>query len=127
MPKTRDRFIHNPLANLLNPKIADKNETKQIYKHDKLDVSDIHGAKGDVYGRQRSIEGRNIMDTSDIDKTKPKILKQNRITNIPDYKIDSSDINKEAKKKFNPSRVTDPLNPVYRMETVSRRHIMEIG
>lgn len=67
------------------------------------------------------------MDTTDIEKTKPKILKQNRITNIPDYKIDASDINKEAKKKFNPSRVTDPLNPVYRMETVSRRHVMEIG
>lgn len=28
VPKTRDRFIHNPLANLLNPKIADKQETK---------------------------------------------------------------------------------------------------
>lgn len=67
------------------------------------------------------------MDTSDIEKTKPKILKQNRITNIPDYRIDASDINAEGKKKFISNRVSDPLNPVYRLETVSRRHVMEVG
>lgn len=129
VPKTRDRFIHNPLANLIAPTISKKETTKEGYKHDKLDVKDIDGAKPDIHGMKKLIEGRDIMDTTDIEKTKPKQLKQNRISNIPDYNIDPSDINKKEiqKGKFVTNRVTDPLNPQYRLETVSRRHIIDYG
>ena len=51
------------------------------------------------------------MDLSDIDKTSPNQLKQNRITNTPDYKIDTTDIDSPGKNKFTTNRVTDPLNP----------------
>jgi hypothetical protein len=51
------------------------------------------------------------MDLSDIEKTSPNQLKQNRITNIPDYKINTSDIDSPGKNKFTTNRVTDPLNP----------------
>lgn len=128
MPRTRDRFIHNPLANLIAPSIAKKEVIKNNYVHDKLDVSDIHGTKGDLYGLHKIIVGRDNLDTTDIAKTKPKILKQNRITNIPDHQIDPSDVNEKHKnKKFVTNRLTDPQNPVYRLETVSRRHVVEYG
>lgn len=59
------------------------------------------------------------MDIGDIDKTKPTQLKQNRITNIPDYMIDTKDIDSPKANKFKSSvtRQTDPLNPIYKMET----------
>jgi len=49
------------------------------------------------------------MDTNDIDKTKPKQLKQNRITNIPDYKINATDIDKPTYNKFKSLRNSNPL------------------
>ena len=51
------------------------------------------------------------MDLSDIDKTSPNQLKQNIITNIPYYMIDTKDIDSPGKNKFTTNRVTDPLNP----------------
>lgn len=89
-------------------------------------MRDIGGTNVDTYGKQRNIQGRNTMDTTDIERTGPKALKQNRITNMPDYNIDVRDI-MDQKKKFVSNRVTDPLNPVYKLETVSRRHVMEVG
>ena len=53
----------------------------------------------------------SLMNLSDIEKTSPNQLKQNRITNIPDYKINTSDIDSPGKNKFTTNRVTDPLNP----------------
>ena len=67
------------------------------------------------------------MGVDDIDKTRPNQLKQNRITNIPDYKIDCKDIDSPKKNKFVTGRNVDPLNPVYKMETQSRRHHIEVG
>lgn len=66
------------------------------------------------------------MDIGDIDKTKPKQLKQNRITNIPDYGIDTRDIGKPDITKFK-SNERNPLNPIYKLETRSRRHVIEFG
>ena len=40
------------------------------------------------------------MDMTDIDKTSPAIIKQNKITNIPDYKLLSQDIDSPNKNKF---------------------------
>ena len=96
------------------------------YKHDKLNVTDIQGTNTDLYGKLRNIEGRNYMEIGDIDKTKPKQLKQNRITNIPDYKIDARDISQPDAIKFK-SKERNPLNPVYKLETRSRRHVIEFG
>mgnify|MGYP001001303317 CR=1 FL=1 len=67
------------------------------------------------------------MEIGDIDKTKPKQLKQNRITNIPDYKIDARDISEPKANKFISKRETNPLNPTYKLETRSRRHVIEFG
>ncbi len=67
------------------------------------------------------------MFLSDIDKSKPNQLKQNRITNIPDYKLNCRDINEPKHVKFVSNRVTDPLNPLYKMETQSRRHVIQMG
>lgn len=67
------------------------------------------------------------MDMGDIERTKPNQLKQNRITNIPDYKISTVDIDSPKHAKFVSTRVTDPLNPTYKMETQSRRHIIQMG
>jgi hypothetical protein len=82
-----------------------------------LNVRDIEGTSSDVYGKLRHYEGRNIMEVSDIERTKPNQLKQNRITNIPDYKISVKDIDSPGANKFKSTRITDPLNPTYKMET----------
>lgn len=66
------------------------------------------------------------MDQSDIERSRPNQLKQNRITNIPDYKISVKDIDSPGANKFK-SQTRDPLNPVYKMETQSRRHIIQMG
>ena len=100
------------MANLLNPEIKNKKVANDDrFQHDKLDISDIAGTKGDVYRKYRNIEGRDYMQVNDIDKTKPAQLKQNRITNIPDYKIDTRDIDSPKLTKFKTLRNTDPLNP----------------
>lgn len=118
VPKTRDRFTHNPLAKLLNPDIQKKTtENKERFRHDKLDVSDIEGTNVDVYRKYKKLEGRDYLGVDDIDKTRPNQLKQNRITNIPDYRIDCTDIDSPKKNKFVTGRSVDPLNPVYKMET----------
>jgi len=57
------------------------------------------------------------MNVTDIEKTTPAQLKQNRITNIPDYKIDTTDIDKPTYNKFKSIRDTNPLQPVYKVET----------
>jgi hypothetical protein len=80
-------------------------------------VSDIEGTNVDTYKKYKKLEGRDYMAVHDIDKTKPNQLKQNRITNIPDYKIDTTDIDSPKKNKFVTKRNIDPLNPVYKMET----------
>lgn len=48
---------------------------------------------------------------SDIDKNKPTQLKQNRITNIPDYKSFAQDISAPKHNKFETNRETNPLEP----------------
>ena len=53
------------------------------------------------------------MDLNDIDKTRPNQLKQNRITNIHDYKLDTKDIDSPLHNKFKTKRITDPQNPTY--------------
>ena len=79
----------------------------------------------DTYGRKRLLEGRNYMDHSDIDTTKPNALKQNRITNIPSYNSQTKDI--DQPKKFASNRTTDPLDPSYFIESKSRRNIIQVG
>jgi len=66
------------------------------------------------------------MDLGDIDKTSPAIIKQNKVTNIIDYKLKSEDIDSPNRNKFK-SQPRDPLNPVYNLETKSRRHVLQIG
>ena len=72
VPPTRDRFIANPLSSLLQPQIAERRQAKKFFHHDKLDVTDIDGARTNTYGKQKLIQGRNYMDLSDIEKTKPQ-------------------------------------------------------
>ena len=60
--------------------------------HDKLNIKDMEYTQVNTYGKQKQFKGRNNLEVGDIDKTKPKQLKQNRITNIPDYKTDCHDI-----------------------------------
>lgn len=97
---------------MLQPKIVEhKSLANDHYKTDKLDVSDILGTNTNTYGNKKNIQGRDYMNLSDIEKTSPNQLKQNRITNIPDYKINTSDIDSPGKNKFTTNRVTDPLNP----------------
>lgn len=67
------------------------------------------------------------MEVDDIEKTKPAQLKQNRITNISDYSLKSDDIDTSKYVKFRSKRDTDPLNPVYQMESQSRRQIIKMG
>ena len=71
MPKTRDRFTHNPLAKLLNPDIQKKADGAVRFRHDKLDVSDIEGTNVDTYKKYKKLEGRDYMAVDDIDKTRP--------------------------------------------------------
>ena len=81
------------MAGLIAPEIKKKEVVKETsYKTDKLNVQDIQGTNTDTYGKHKKIQGRNYMDISDIEKTQPKTLKQNRITNIPDYKINAGDV-----------------------------------
>ena len=124
MPKTRDRFVKNEFTKILNPGIEENTMKRARFNHDKLDVKDIEGTNVDTYGRQKRIEGRNYMDMGDIDKTKPNRLKQNRVTNIPDYKLMSEDIDKSKFVKFKTKRDTDPLNPIYKVESQSRRQMI---
>lgn len=63
------------------------------------------------------IEGRDKMDVRDIEKCTPSKLKQNKIKNTPDYSLLSSDIYQPKMSKFHSNRVTDPLNPIYKVET----------
>lgn len=67
------------------------------------------------------------MDLNDIDRSKPQQLKQNKVTNIRDNKIDVKDIDSPKAIKFKTNRVSDPLNPVYQMQTASRRHVLTMG
>lgn len=67
------------------------------------------------------------MDNTDIDKTTPAQLKMNRVTNIPDYKLTSNDIDSPQHVKFKSKEVRNPLEPVYKMETKSRRHVLQMG
>jgi hypothetical protein len=124
VPRTRDRFVHNPLVQLLNPSITQAEENKRRYHHDKLNIRDISGTVSDTYGKLKKYEGRDLLEVADIDKATPAKMKQHRITNIPDYKLITEDVNGPKKQ---PKRITNPLDPVYRMETQSRRHIMELG
>ena len=53
MPATRDRYLNNPLARVLQPEIAQKREAQKFFHHDKLDIKDIDGAVTNTYGRQK--------------------------------------------------------------------------
>ena len=86
-----------------------------------MNIKDIEGTGTETYGRYRKIVGRNYMEVDDIEKTKPAQLKQNRITNIPDYSLKSDDIDTSKYVKFKSTRDTDPLNPIYKIESQSRR------
>ena len=46
-------------------------------------------------------------------------MKQNRITNIPDYKTYCHDVAAPDVVKFKTGRETDPLAPMYKVETKS--------
>lgn len=98
---------------------------KDRFNHDKLNTKDIPGVVPDTYGKYRKIEGKTYQN--DIEGTKPRQLKQNRITNIPDYKINVKDIDSPGAAKFKTNRVSDPLNPTYKIETASRRHVIQMG
>ena len=63
-------------------------------------MSDIEGTNVDVYKKYKNLEGRDYLAVDDIDRTRPNQLKQNRITNIPDYRIDTTDIDSPKKNKF---------------------------
>ena len=54
-------------------------------------------------------------------------MKQNKITNIKDTKLDVKDIDSPKHVKFQTKRVTDPQNPTYQMQTASRRHVLTMG
>jgi hypothetical protein len=54
-------------------------------------------------------------------------LKQNRITNIPDYITYCADVAVPDKVKFKTGRESDPLQPTYKLETKSRRHVVTLG
>jgi len=54
-------------------------------------------------------------------------LKQNRITNIPDYITYCHDVATPDVVKFKSGRDSDPLTPLYKLETKSRRHIVSLG
>ena len=41
MPATRDRYMKNPLAGLLQPSINNREDSSKQYHHDKLNISDI--------------------------------------------------------------------------------------
>lgn len=97
---------------MLQPNIQ-KPQKNSDYNHDKLDVTDIKGTNPDLYKKYKNLEGRNYMDMSDIDKNKPTQLKQNKITNIPDYKAFAQDINAPLHPKFVSNRETNPLDPAY--------------
>lgn len=77
IPKTRDRFVANAFSQLIAPQIADKRKevSNERYHHDKLNVSDIHGTNPNTYGRLKNIEGRNVMDLGDIERSRPNMLK----------------------------------------------------
>jgi phosphoglycerol transferase MdoB-like AlkP superfamily enzyme len=90
---------------------------------DKLNISDIPGAKPDVYKGYRNIEGREYIDPTDIDGAKPSQLKQNKPHTGPDYKLYTKDINPD---KWTSKRVVDPLKPEYEVPTKSGR-MMRIG
>jgi hypothetical protein len=94
-----------------------------------LNIKDMDFTQVNTYGKAKKFKGRNNLEVGDIDKTKPKQLKQNRITNIPDYRIDPRDIEDCEPRlvKFRSDRDTNPLNPIYKIETASRRHIMALG
>ncbi len=92
-----------------------------------MNVSDIEGAVVETYGTQKHIRGRDNLDISDLENARPNYLKQNRVTNIPDHLFYTRDVNKQRHLKFNTKRKVDPINPVYEMQTPSRRHIMKVG
>lgn len=128
VPRTRDQYVKNPLTKLLQPRIESIRATKdERFIHDKLDIRDIKGTEVKTYGDKKKFEGRNYMNVTDIEKTTPAQLKQNRITNIPDYKTYVHDIDKPTANKFKTNRETNPLQPVYKVETQSRRHIVALG
>jgi hypothetical protein len=54
-------------------------------------------------------------------------LKQNRITNIPDYITYCQDVAAPDVIKFKSGRDSDPLVPTYKVETKSRRHVVTLG
>ena len=45
------------------------------FARDRLNVSDIQGAKPDVYKKLRNIEGREYIDAGDIEGARPAQLK----------------------------------------------------
>lgn len=128
IPKVRDQYIKNPLSEIIH-QTADKGQfvKEDRFIHDKLNIKDMDYTQANTYGLQKKFKGRPTMQTEDIDRTKPKILKQNRITNIPDYKIDVHDIDKPTMNKFKSGRETNPLAPIYKIETQSRRHVVALG
>ena len=68
--------------------------------HDKLVINDIAGTQVNLHGIRKNIKGRDYMDLGDIDKTSPAIIKQNKVTNIPDYKLKSDDVDSPNRNKF---------------------------
>ena len=59
------------MAQLLAPETHKKEAQAERYRHDKLDIKDIKGTEVNTYGMKKIIAGRNYMDKSDIDKTRP--------------------------------------------------------
>lgn len=94
------------------------------YAKDNLNISDIPGVKPDVYKRYRHLEGRNYLDTKDINGEKPAWHSKSQISRGPDYKLYTKDINPE---KWRTKRVVNPLEPEYFISTKSGRSMTKIG
>lgn len=122
VPRTREMFRNDGLTMLMQPQ---KEMMVDRFNHDKLNTKDIPGVVPDTYGKFKRIQGKTY--NGDIEGTKPRQLKQNRITNIPDYKINVKDIDSPGAMKFKTNRISDPLNPSYKIETASRRHVIQMG
>lgn len=69
LPGTRDRFVSNPFTKIMQP-VNDITKSKR-FARDKLNISDINGTKPDVYKKYKFLEGRPMLEVSDIDGAQP--------------------------------------------------------
>ena len=112
---SRDKYKKNTLSGLLQPNIERKrDQAREYFMHDKLNVADIDGTQVDTYGRQGqyAMRDRNL-NPKDIEGTSPNIFPGNKYKNKPDLRFETKDLDYPLKTQFSTNRVTDPLNPTY--------------